>query len=190
MSASNHAVARYTFGLTVATVVLAIATIGLGIGTVFQLRLARAEYISTHRPKLKIRRISLIPPFLAAVPVNLLIEAANVGETTAIIQDIGFDVYTTGQPFNAAPRPPPMHIDPVAPGREMRMTAASRAFTPIAINAINAGVNQLRLLGIINYRDGNGILRSTSFSRIYDPGLSRFVKLEENDPEADREFED
>jgi len=47
----EEAIARYNFWLTIVTTILAIATVGLGGIGIFQIRLARAEFISTHRPK-------------------------------------------------------------------------------------------------------------------------------------------
>src|SRR3984893_11467849 len=63
--------------------------------------LARAEFISTHRPKIRIRRISPIGKLLPNTRTNLTIEAANIGDSKATITEIGFDIYIEGQQFNA-----------------------------------------------------------------------------------------
>jgi hypothetical protein len=151
--------------------------------------LARQEFIAAHRPKLRMRRVSLIRPFLPDTHINIRFEAANIGDSQATVVELGFDAYIEGTLFNAAPRPPPIAIDPVPPGRELHMTGTGRAFAEAEIDAIEIGASVLRLLGIINYRDDNNVLRSTSFSRIYEPTTGRFAKVADTDAEADREFE-
>jgi hypothetical protein len=53
---TEEAIAYYTKWLMFFTAILAIATVGLGAATVGQLRLGRAEFISTHWPELIIRQ--------------------------------------------------------------------------------------------------------------------------------------
>src|ERR1700719_4104803 len=55
--------------------------------------LARAEFISTHRPKIRLRRITPIGKLLPNTRTNLTIEAANIGDSKATITEIGFDIY-------------------------------------------------------------------------------------------------
>ncbi len=70
------------------------------------------------------------------------------------------------------------------------MTAFSnRMLSEAEINAIETGISEWRLLGIVNYTDDNGVMRSTSFMRVYNRAMSRFVKVTEYDPDYDREFE-
>jgi hypothetical protein len=57
------------------------------------------------------------------------------------------------------------------------------------IKEIQSGTLTRRLLGIINYKDNSETVRATSFFRIYNSGLVRFVKAEEGHPENDREYE-
>ena len=73
---------------------------------------------------------------------------------------------------------------------EARMTAFSdRMLSEANIDAIETGISEWRLLGIINYTDDNGIMRSTSFMRVYNRAMGRFVKVTEYDPDSDRDFE-
>jgi len=196
--------------------VTALATVAIGFFTYFlvrvtnrQARLTRAgieiaqkEFIASHRPKIRIRRITVIspqdipndgtglpiPPLLPNRRVSVRIEAANIGDTQASVYEMGIDIYIPG-PFNAAPNPYP-GIPPVLPGQEVQMTASgARPISDAEIDAIEVGTSELRLLGIINYRDDNGVIRSTSFARVYNRALSRFINVADDDPEADREFE-
>ena len=71
------------------------------------------------------------------------------------------------------------------------MTAFSnRMLSEAEINAIETGISEWRLLGIVNYTDDNGVMRSTSFMRVYNRAMKFvFVKVTEYDPDYDREFE-
>ena len=53
------------------------------------------------------------------------------------------------------------------------MTAFSnRMLSEAEINAIETGISEWRLLGIVNYTDDNGVMRSTSFMRVYNRAMS------------------
>ena len=61
---AEEAIARYNWWLTLFTAILAVATVGLGSATVGlyfagrnQLQLARNEFLSTHRPELRLKHI-------------------------------------------------------------------------------------------------------------------------------------
>ena len=63
----EEAIARYNGWLTIFTgilagftAVLAIATVALGAMNFFQLKLARAEFASSHRPKIRIKHVWLV----------------------------------------------------------------------------------------------------------------------------------
>jgi len=176
--------------------ILAFSTVGLWVATISlrragnnQIRLAREEFIASHRPRIRINRIFPIEKLFPNTQTRLIIEAANIGDTKATITEVGFDIYIEGQPFNAIPQPYP-GSEPVPPGKEARMTAFSnRMLSEAEINAIETGISEWRLLGIVNYTDDNGVMRSTSFMRVYNRAMSRFVKVTEYDPDYDREFE-
>lgn len=193
---TEEAIARYSEWLTIFTgvlaaftAILAVATVGLGIMNFFQLRLSRAEFIATHRPKIRVRRIIPTGALLPDAEINLIIEAANIGDTAATIIEIGMDVYIAGTPFNAIPRPYP-NFPPAGPGKEARTTFATRRMLSEAdIDAIEVGTAEWRLLGIINYTDDNGVMRSTSLARVYNRAMGRFIPVTEHDPDTDREFE-
>jgi hypothetical protein len=76
----DEAIARYNFWLMIFTGVLAVATIVLGTITGFQLRLARAELIQTHRPRIILRDV-----WLEKDKGEILYMLINVGGTKATI---------------------------------------------------------------------------------------------------------
>lgn len=194
---AGHILYEYReFSTAVATVFIAIFTFTLWqstkrmmVATQGAVDLARQEFVASHRPKLRIRRITPNRPFLFGVPISIVIEVANIGDTQATIFEVGIDVYANGSDFDAAPRPQPSG-PPVPAGKEARMTTTVRqSLSKAQIDAIELGTLELRLLGVINYRDDNGTIRATSFARLYDRTLRRFIKVSEDDQEADREYE-
>jgi hypothetical protein len=183
----EEAIARYNWWLAVLTAILAVATVGLGIGTFFQIRLARTEFISTHRPRLRVRRITVIQPIVPNQRCGANIEIANIGDTKATIVEFGIDIYGESYPFSAVPTAQQIVVKA---GAQVNFAVVGQILTQDRIHAIAEGMEKLRVLGIANYRDDNGVMRSTSFARVYDPGVRWFVKIPPGDQEADREFED
>ena len=192
---ASHVIYEYRDAATaVATVFIALFTFTLWWSTKGMLEatktavdLARAEFISTHRPKIRLRRIKPILPLKASECVEALIEAANIGDTKATIFEIGVDIYIANQPFNARPAPIPILM--VEPGKQANINVrGGQRLTQSQIANLGTG-QRLRILGIINYRDDNGTIRTTSFARQYEPNLSRFLDVPSGDPDEDLNYE-
>ena len=90
--ATEEAIAYYNKWLMFFTAILAVATLGLGIATVGlylaserQLRLARNEFVSTHRPRLVVRGVSFVDDNAMKVGsrARVQIPLVNQGETGA-----------------------------------------------------------------------------------------------------------
>ena len=225
---SDEALAYYTLWLMGFTGVLAFATLGLGIATVLlyftgekqlkavmraglrqsrdtkeSIRLARDEFLSTHRPKIRIKHV-----WLSALgsnqPVTVDIVYVNVGDAKAVISSIGVDFNV----INTDARLPP---DMTAPGRayirhpECGMGATIRtgviSLGPLSeerVDAIRAGAKLLCCFGFVEYSDNGPLetrkIRRSTFCRVYKPsaraidGMGRFVRPAEPDP--DYEYED
>jgi hypothetical protein len=126
---------------------------------------------------------------LANLPVSVLIEAANIGDTDARIIEMGIDVYVANRTFNAAPRP--YLQDTVIPaGKQANVQAqGGQRLTLADVQNYQAKSLTLRLLGIINYTDDIGTLRTTSFCREYSYRTKRFMLLGKDDPDADLDYE-
>jgi hypothetical protein len=93
---TNEALADYTKWLMRYTGLLFLATLGMGIATLGlyasgqdQIRLAREEFLSTHRPKLVIRNVHIVREHIAGWPVGssfgVRYDLVNVGDTPATI---------------------------------------------------------------------------------------------------------
>jgi hypothetical protein len=92
----EDALARYTWWLTAFTGVLAIATIGLGAATIWlclagerQFKLARDEFRSTHRPKIRVKHFYLVSDIWQDEPIIVNITFVNHGTAEAIPAEIG-----------------------------------------------------------------------------------------------------
>lgn len=74
----EEAIARYNYWLTWVTFILAVATIGLGGIGIFQIRLARIEFVAGHRPRIVLRDVHLEGHTVFYI-------LANIGDTKATI---------------------------------------------------------------------------------------------------------
>jgi hypothetical protein len=185
---TNQAIARYTRELAYFTAILAIATIALGIGTVIQIRLSRREFLSTHRPKLRIRRIFLRDPLAINQVIQIRMLVVNVGDTDATLDELGLAAYVGDAQVAAEPTPYPTQR-PIPPGNQAIIDWNGPVYSVIDSAHLAQG-GWLHALGVINYRDDIQIIRTTAFARRYVPSLRRFVPVPANHPESDREYED
>jgi hypothetical protein len=187
---TSDPVAFFTFVLSISTIGLWAVTVGLYFAGERQLKLARLEFISTHRPRLRIRRIIPVRPFLPDNRIAAVIEVANVGDSDATVTSSGVDVYLFGGHFDARPISY-ADLPPIPTGMQANLSViGNKVFTEAEIDAIETGVAWLRVLGIVTYADANETKRGTSFARVYDRSLHRFVQVPHDDPESDREYED
>ncbi len=191
----EEAIARYNKFLAWFTGILATATIGLGIGTIFQLRLARAEFISSHPPKLVVREILRLS--WGRPNVQLRYVVANVGGSDARIieshielQEIKAGSLRPLQPIEGAN--PVGHIT-LIPGshifREYNSTvsglslAVSQLVKEMPVPHFGAERRGVYFRGFVVHRDKNGVRRRTSFCRMYDAESERFYALGDPDYE-------
>jgi hypothetical protein len=200
----EEAIARYNEYLAWFTAILALATIGLGIGTVFQIRLARAEFAASHRPKIRIKHVWLVQ-LGSDMPVTVDIVYVNVGDANAVISSIGMD-------FNIINLDAQLPPDMTPPGRPyvrypecgLGVTVRTGNVSSLGrldderVQAIRSGAKLLCCFGFIEYSDTGPNetrkVRRTAFCRVYKPsarpidGLGRFVRPEK--PDSDYEYED
>ena len=164
-----------------------------------QVELAQKQFIATHRPRLRVRYVTITS---STLPVNDKISASikisNIGESTAIILKIGFDIFTQISPLESGIAFATVYAEPKLI-RPMELPPGSTIDIPVKSYGI---LNQseitfiisknipLLAFGQINYSDGVNIIRNTNFIRKYDININRFRKLDDNDLDADREYED
>jgi hypothetical protein len=210
---TDEALARYTGWLTFFTGILALATIGLGIATLKQITLARIEFISSHRPKLRLKHIWVSSPdgqtfvgeLQAGVPLTVRLDIVNIGSTPATINIINFVTLIIPSQGRLPQRPPYnepgfLHQFQIGSFRlESGITfthhvSDGRILAREDIRALRDGDNRLYFVGAIGYRDDAQRPRGTAFCRHFSfysypahpNDIGRFQT--ENDP--DYEYQD
>ena len=181
-------VAAFTAVLAVFTGRLWISTEKLWKSANETAELARKEFISTHRPQIRIRRIFPITPFAANAAPQIRILAANIGTTDATVFEIGWDIYTDMDAIPEAtptPNPAPWKIPP---GKQASIDIV--APNPLTgEQAAYAREGWIFIVGIINYWDDQGAVRATSFARQFSTRRNRFIPVDDLHRESDREYE-
>lgn len=183
------ALARYTFWLTVFTFILAAATIGLGVATVCLYMLARLEFISSHRPLMKVKLVELVE--IENEWAGVAFTVVNVGST---------DAHVTGSCAKADlfgesdwPHPNDYGVDNVIPPRRFApgATETYRIATNEPIGYLQLAADRsfdhplaLRFYGYIVYNDKTGITRTTYFCRAYNDRFDRFDSVDRPDYDA------
>lgn len=154
-------------------------------------KLANDEFVSTHRPRMHLRRAYQVILQQGHVSANL--EFVNRGETDAHIIEIGVDLFPRYPApemvaYHALPSPHPLILQP---GRNAMMNMFGAAtLTAADVSAIESGRAELCLLTIVNYTDTKGLSRSISAFRVYRPGKRRFVRVADDDEFAEWDYED
>jgi hypothetical protein len=191
----DKALARYTHQLAIYTALLMAATVGLGgiaLWQGLQLRntvdLARKEFITTHRPRIKVRSVQFTGPRdLSRHDANIWI--ANVGEGTA--KEIGLESFGArkqrggwidgNKPILGTAITPHVCND-LAPGAPVTFGGS---FPPPMDNeardCVRSGMEILYFMGLIRYSDDNGIVRHTGFCWQYDHRTGDFVMPDKED---------
>lgn len=149
--------------------------------------LARKEFISTHRPKLRIRRIFPLAPFAENEVPRLRLLAANIGDTKASIIEYGWEIYTD-RDYTPAATPIPRGAWEVPAGKQISIDFTGATVLDF-VTASNARDGWIYIVGVINYADDEGVVRTTAFARRFSSDRGRFVPLDDDQKESDREYE-
>jgi hypothetical protein len=139
-------------------------------------KLAREEFIATHRPRVVVRFIQ--GPFHDdAVHEFMWVTFANVGETAATITAIGGDLArrnaSTGTwrpPGVDASRKPITPISLESGDRHVVTVKAKASISDIELFGDATGTYELCAVGSVRYQDGNGRTRETAFFRTNNGG--------------------
>jgi hypothetical protein len=177
------------------TIGLWLATLGLYVAGDRQFKLARDEFISTHRPQIRIKHVWMIGGDISRdEPITVRIVCVNHGTTDAVITEFGiqYRVVAAGRSL-----PPDHNIPPIRgrfqllPGISLQLPDFSSAITKEEHFAIRNLQARLYCIGFLHYLDGASRLRTTAFCRILtiDPNLlvGRFAVAVK---EPDYEYED
>jgi hypothetical protein len=164
------------------------ATEDVGGLTRESIELARKEFITTHRPRIRVRSVQFTGPRdLSRHDANIWI--ANVGEGTA--KEIGLESFGARKQRGAwidGNKPilgtaiAPRVCNDLAPGAPV---VFGGSFPPPmdkeARGCVRNGMEILYFMGLIRYSDDNGIVRHTGFCWQYDHRTGDFVMPEKDD---------
>ena len=174
------------------TVVIAFFTVVLAMVTNRQARLtrdsinlARDEFIASHRPRIIVRWIQQWDREDGFDSVNVVL--VNIGESAALITSLGADLARRNRKtkdwevpgISAGGRPlaEPIRLEGgeayVWNARAKSKWGLSDAFGEVEMCAV----------GVVIYRDDNGVARETGFFRVLDTVTNRYVPSEEPEQE-------
>jgi hypothetical protein len=191
---SEEALAYYTKWLMFFTAVLAVATAGLGYVTTRQLHLARAEYISTHRPRIVLRDVYLIADTIHYTLVNLGGTPATIIQSCIsdeFVEDgmrwkplwpAAFEGPTTRLTFSGGESRDLQHPLTSGVGFAIRFPDSLR----IGIENRPGVTGKVYFIGALIYEDSLGMKRRSIFRRRWNPDSLTFVRLT---PEQERDHE-
>jgi hypothetical protein len=168
---TEQAIAEYNKWLTIFTAILAVATAGLGFATVGlyfagerQLKLARAEFIATHRPKTIIHAVEVTRskinkdhPFIGAS-----ILAFNAGESVAKNVEVRGQIFMGPNFAIDVQRPIVKTFAEVLSGQKLRAEVTSEWQASDAAAGARTGI-VCYCIGWIAYWDENAQRRETGF---------------------------
>jgi hypothetical protein len=192
--ATEEAIANYNLWIMAFTGVLAFATAGLGAMNFFQLRLARAEYISSHYP-----RIILRDAYLVGETIHYTL--VNIGSTPAKVIESWIFAEFVEQGTRLRPLFPTNHYDfgrhsgfVAGESKELQYTLPPEvsfaikwpATRKIGINGQPPIFGERYFVGVVTYTDDLGVKRRSIFRRRWDDASLTFVRLT---PEQERDHE-
>lgn len=171
-----------------ATIIMAVFTGTLWLVTGKAVTLARQEFISTHRPRLRVRKLQIEAPE-PDQPVVVTYELVNVGDTAAIVSSISLFLRTipnySGQTAQEWQGIAPNDANAIQGGEAF---FARHVTGFLCRNPVQSFDESLRIVAVIEYADGNGVMRHTAFRRICVRQGERFRYPDPIDP--DTEYED
>jgi hypothetical protein len=159
-----------------ATVAMALFTKTLANVTGKSVDLAREEFISAHRPRLRIRGIQT-----DGLSMGTYIKVVNVGETTATITGVT-GVLARRQGARWVPEGPDLSNPRplLAPVESIVRAGEERGFGFFP-NGYPNGDAPLFLVGLIKYVDALGTVRATGFAWFYDAVQNAFTHPHKTD---------
>jgi hypothetical protein len=147
---------------------------------------AREEFISTHRPRLRVRQFMLDTP-TPDDPLMVSFALINIGETSANWRNVVGEVVLllqNGRFLGLNEIAQPIDEPPIRSGERRHRTILSRFnVTAEQIDAIAKGELIICAVGELEYTDELGVPRRTGFRRNYDFGSDKFIATTDQDDE-------
>lgn len=164
-------------------VAIALFTLSLMLSTKAQWKVAHQNFIATHRPKIIVRFVQ--GPALGKSGTTAYVTAVNIGETTATIFAVGLDLSYQWHRDDWAPpglnaSPEPIEEIVLQSGQQHTFKVVSRVSDHEFDARLGMG-QKLVVVGVIRYRDGNGVERETGLLWDHESDRHRFTRS--TDPE-------
>lgn len=162
-------------------------------------KLSREEFIAAHRPRFIVRKV-FIPPFQPTdSKAYLAFDIANVGSTSGVVVHARVKTYAEREKYSPVAvlirgDAEVFEALSVIPAEGHSFKAGESGSFIIQDGVWSAGDAMFALTGAvrlwiwgwIKYRDGNGVIRTTEFSRIYNTKTETLDQVHR----ADREYQD
>jgi hypothetical protein len=186
----------------VGTILIAAFTLTLWLVTGRSLQLARDEFISSHRPKLRMRLLQMDAPQVNG-PFKISFTMANIGDTAATIVgvDVKIQVRNVVKIFDAegqlvnyedarwTSRFPRGQIIPAGDSAILHGESIERFDPEWGVPTEDWALGTVAIIGAITYSDDRRINRRTGFYRICTRSLHRFDLFEDFTEAQLRDFE-
>lgn len=186
--------------LSILTGVLAFVTYLMARAVTEQVRLAHGEFLTTHRPRLRVRKVAMQHYFKPPQHLRISCEIANVGATVATLEKVEMTVQqwrprNSGSPYPIAPTEPYLEgVDTTIRRIEGGAHIKIEIDVPIPeMGGWEFSINKMHVRGDLTYKDSLKIERHTSIDRVPIPDLTRWAGRRfstEADPDPDYEYED
>jgi hypothetical protein len=161
--------------------------------TLAALNLARAEFLATHRPKIRIKHVWLKSEFAFDSPIRIKVVCVNIGTANARFIDYGVDILPirSGRAFPAEHefRHKNQISTVLGPGISGPFPELVQSIDQELEIAVRTALAAFYCIGYLHYMDSAGNVRTTAFCRklLLDDGRSGRFILTEN---SDYEYED
>jgi hypothetical protein len=161
---SEETTADWTIVLGIFTGVLALISGIQGYLIYRQVNLGRDEFISSHRPKLRMRLLRIDPPE-AGKPFKIYFTLANIGDTKAEIKKVDVTINTVSQMITGEFEVTLPVGDIILAGDSVDLIGESAVKFTWGTPGKNWAEGRVSIVGTITYSDDMGINRRTGFYR-------------------------
>jgi hypothetical protein len=200
-------VAYYTLWLALFTVALAIVAVVQSFLIGRQIALARDEFVSSHRPKLRMRLLRMDEPE-GGKPFKMQFTLASIGDTKATIVgvDVTIDIHSVIKIYNSMGEHigfDTLHWSTKFPTGSVIAAGDSATLKGESVETFNIAwlsrqqakkdfpVGRVRVIGTITYSDDRKINRCTAYYRMCSESIDRFDFMDfTKAKKRDYEYED
>lgn len=185
------AISLLTWILGVSTALLWLDTRHLAKDSAENLAVVHKEFLASHRPKLRARRVVTINRH---DPTKVRVEISNVGDSIAKVTAIGCDIFLYSDDISPIWNAIPNNCEPVEIkiGMEYRAEFQANQFMKDIWNekSITCKPYTIMVIFIVNYADSDGNARNLSIARYFREKEGFYAKVTDENMFYECEYED